>query len=60
MITVRVFRDGVADEGTIEPSQIAECLAKVPTDPLAARYRMLAEQLEQFGVPDGWDNIEQM
>ena len=28
MITVRVFRDGVADEGTIEPSQIAECLAK--------------------------------
>ena len=28
MITVRVFRDGVADKGTIEPSQIAECLAK--------------------------------
>ncbi|HEV8089685.1 MAG TPA: magnesium and cobalt transport protein CorA [Actinomycetota bacterium] len=28
MITVRVFRDGGADEGTIEPSQIAECLAK--------------------------------
>lgn len=28
MITVRVFRDGVADGGTIEPDAIAECLAK--------------------------------
>jgi magnesium transporter len=28
MITVRVFRNGVADKGTIEPSQIADCLAK--------------------------------
>jgi len=28
MITVRVFRDGVADEGTIEPSAIAGCLEK--------------------------------
>jgi len=28
MITVRVFRNGVADTETIEPSQIAGCLAK--------------------------------
>ncbi|HJX07387.1 MAG TPA: magnesium and cobalt transport protein CorA [Actinomycetota bacterium] len=28
MITVRVFRNGVADKGTVEPSAIAECLAK--------------------------------
>jgi magnesium transporter len=28
VITVRVYRDGVADKGTIEPSAIAECLAK--------------------------------
>lgn len=27
MITVRVFRNGVADEGTIEPTAIADCLA---------------------------------
>ena len=27
MISVRVFRNGVADKGTIEPSQIAGCLA---------------------------------
>jgi magnesium transporter len=28
MITVRVFRNGAADAGTIEPSQIAACLEK--------------------------------
>jgi magnesium transporter len=28
MIMVRAFRDGVADEGTVDPSAIAACLAK--------------------------------
>jgi Mg2+ and Co2+ transporter CorA len=27
MIGVRVFRDGIADEGAIQPSQVQECLA---------------------------------
>ncbi len=50
----------LAGDAATARTGFAGCLAKVPTDPLSARYLMMAMQLESNGVPRDWDGTEQM